>query len=85
MTQQNLILQYLKENPEWHYVYKFHGLETQNGFIGSQGDRRVRELIKKGLIERRMEGKFVQVRHKQPVYYILDPRWEETLCSKLDL
>ena len=77
MTYSALILRYLAENPDiWFREGKFHGLETSYGFIGYRGDREVRDLIKKGLVEAKMEGRFREIRHKQETRVVLPPARE---------
>ena len=40
------------------------GIDTKWGFLGFRGDRDTRDLIKKGMVESRMDGKFRVVRAK---------------------
>ena len=70
MTQKELIIKYLKSQEDWVYGYTLAGKNTPLGFIGSQADRRLRELAEKGEVERRISGKFVQYRAKNDPVYI---------------
>lgn len=66
ITQRQIILNLLQENPEkWFNSYELLKANTVYGFLGSQGDRRARELAKDGLIEVRHEGKYAQYRAKE--------------------
>ena len=40
------------------------GIDTKWGFLGFRGDRDTRDLIKKGMVESKMDGKFRVVRAK---------------------
>jgi len=67
LSQRDIILRYLSWVNGWVFGYNLNFLKTQWGLIGSQGEKRCRELRAKGLIESRMEGKFVQYRYcKEP-------------------
>src|SRR5260221_3004672 len=67
MTQYALIIKYLEDVRDWVFEYKIHGLPTPYGFIGARGDRNVRQLIKDGKVDSRMEGKYRQVRFKKKI------------------
>lgn len=64
MTQNQVILAYLKDVNDWIPAYRLRGLNTSFGFTGHQSDRRARELATKGLIEHRINGKFAEYRSK---------------------
>lgn len=66
MTDKEKIVFYLREVNDWVPEYKLRSLDTRFGFIGFQGDRRVRELVESGILERRKVGKFAEVRFKRP-------------------
>lgn len=63
MTQHQIILNYLRDLNDWQFEYKIRGVNTEYGFIGARGDRDVRQLVRDGKLERRLEGKFCQVRY----------------------
>ena len=46
MTQQEIVLRYLDDQKDWLKTYSLTGIKTKWGFIGSQGDKRARELAK---------------------------------------
>lgn len=68
MSQKQIIIKYLQELRQadpfggWVKEYSLRSKETSFGWIGFQGDRRVRELYKAGLLERRKEGKYAEFR-----------------------
>lgn len=66
MTLKQTILKHLDERKDWLPAYKLQSVETSFGWIGSSGSRRCRELYEAGLIERRLNGKYVEYRHKSP-------------------
>ncbi len=63
-TQKDIIVEYLSAVDKWLPGYKLSGVETPFGFIGSQGDRRCRELENSGDIQRRLNGKYVEYKYK---------------------
>lgn len=66
ITQRNIILNVLRDNPEkWFNSYDFIKVNTKYGWLGSQADRRCRELAEENLIEVRHEGKYAQYRAKE--------------------
>lgn len=73
-TQKAIILEYLcwvrqkarTEDEEWVKSYNLRSKDTMWGFIGSQGDRRARELYEEGKIDRRIVKKFSEYRYKYP-------------------
>jgi hypothetical protein len=44
MNQKEIILKYLNDKRNWVFNYKLSGLQTRYGWLGSQADRRAREL-----------------------------------------
>lgn len=65
MTQKEIITEYLKSlNGEWVKEYNLRAVHTPYGWIGSSGDRRCRELAEEGIIERRISGKYAEMRIK---------------------
>lgn len=69
MTDQQIIMHYLKEvrdygeNDGWVVAGTIRSKQTNYGFIGFRGDRNVRELVSKGRLERRKNGKYAEVRY----------------------
>ena len=65
MTQKEIVVEYLKSlNGEWVREYNLRAVHTPFGFLGFQADRRCRELAQEGIIERRLNGKFAEMRIK---------------------
>lgn len=63
MTLPEIILNVLEHSyPNWTYGYKLRSVDTPYGWLGSSSDVRCRELERKGEIEKRGEGKYVQYR-----------------------
>ena len=52
MTQKQILLEVLKDN-EWHFYYELIRVETNFGYLGTEAGRRLRELYKDGLVEKR--------------------------------
>ena len=50
---------------DWLRDENLRSLDTEFGFIGSQGDRRIREMVKAGVLERRLNGRYAEVRLKR--------------------
>lgn len=44
MTHKEIILKHLNDIKDWVFEYKLRGIDTKCGWLGSQGDRRAREL-----------------------------------------
>ena len=63
MTQYEIIKKYI-ESTGWIEEYKVRAINTPWGWIGARGDRNVRDLIKSGVLERKLEGKYCVVRIK---------------------
>lgn len=66
MTQKEILLKHLKDIDCWIEEYKLRAVNTPHGWIGSSGDRRIRELAQEGIIERRMNGRYAEMRFKTP-------------------
>lgn len=64
MTQKEMIKEHLAAQGGWVRGYELRGKETQFGFLGSQGDRRARELAQAGEISHRIEDGFAEYRAK---------------------
>lgn len=71
MSQKTIILQYLREISDWVLAGKVRSIQTPYGFIGFRGDRDIRDMVREGILEKRMRGKFVEVR-AIPIDQILD-------------
>ena len=67
MSQEKIILLYLKNLGEWKLEYEIRCMRTPEGYwIGARGDRTVRDLITKELVDIDMRGKYRIVKHKIP-------------------
>ena len=66
MSQKKLLVKYLKYMNDWIPAYSLRGTNTPFGFLGHQADRRLRELLNEGYLERRLSGKFVEYRYLPP-------------------
>jgi hypothetical protein len=63
MTQRDIIINYLSALGTWQYEYKIRAIRTQDGsWIGARGDRDVRDLVARGVLERKLDGKYAMVR-----------------------
>ena len=70
LKQVKIVVDYLKSNyPHWIPAYKLRSIDTEFGWLGSQGDRRCRELAEKGTIERKLIGKYANYRALGPRTY----------------
>ena len=56
MTQKQAIISYLRWVNDWIPSFKLRSIQTDFGWIGSQGDRRARELANEGKILHKIEG-----------------------------
>jgi len=75
MTQKQILINYLQESGKWIEGFKLRGFPTKWGFVGSQGDRRLRELAHEGKIDHKIENGFSFYRAKPKTfktYHILD-------------
>lgn len=63
MTQKEIIKKLLTN--DWTPSYKLLMVNTPYGWLGSQADRRARELACDGEIERKIDGKYVYYRLPQ--------------------
>ncbi|MEK7111882.1 MAG: hypothetical protein AAB875_01005 [Patescibacteria group bacterium] len=63
MTQKEIIKNYI-EQVGWIEEYKVRAIQTDWGWIGARGDRDVRDMIKSGTLEKKMNGKYCMVRVK---------------------
>lgn len=69
MTQKEIILKYLEHlhlgdrEGGWVYEYRLRSIHTPFGWLGSQGDRRCRELAQEGKLERKKDGKYAMYRY----------------------
>jgi hypothetical protein len=60
LTQKEIILNLLRSDDRWFASYELMKANTKWGWIGSQGDRRAREMAEAGQIEVRHEGKYAE-------------------------
>jgi len=72
LTQKQLIINQLKVIGGWIAAFKLQSVETIDGnWIGSSGSRRCRELYEAGLIERRLNGRYVEYKYKPEVKEVI--------------
>ncbi len=64
MSYKQIILKVLEEYGDWIPSWQFVSKHTPYGWLGKSGDRRARELAQAGLIDRRINGKYVEYRAK---------------------
>lgn len=63
MNQEQIILDYLQDKGSWVREGEINGLRTPRGeWIGYRGSRTTRDLIRKGKVESRMDGRYREVR-----------------------
>ena len=74
MTQNKILLSYLGDlYPDWIEGFKLCSVQTTYGWLSHKADARLRELRADGLIERKIEGKYVYYRIKrEPVQMTVD-------------
>jgi hypothetical protein len=63
LSQKEIIVKHLNRWGGWMPEYLLRSVSTNFGWIGSQGDRRVRELVEEGILEHRINGKYAEVRY----------------------
>lgn len=66
MTQRQIILKLLREDPKWFYSYELIKVATKHGWLGTSADRVCRKLVEEGHIEKQDKGQYVQFRGKAP-------------------
>ncbi len=69
-TQKEIIIKHLERWGGWIPEYLLRSVDTHFGWIGSQGDRRVRELVEEGVLEHRINGKYAEVRFKDQTFTV---------------
>ena len=62
MSYKEKIIKILKEANDWVPGYKLININTEYGWIGSSSSRRLRELAEKGMLERKIDNKYVWYR-----------------------
>ena len=82
MNQREIIRRYI-ESIGWVHEYKVHGINTPFGFIGARGDRNVRQMIKDGILEAKMDGKYRIVRVKPRIELPRAVKGEDSRQNKL--
>jgi hypothetical protein len=65
MTDKEIIVLYLRDLDDWMLEGMVRSIDTKYGHIGFRGDRNVRDLVKAGILEKRMRGRFAEVRFKR--------------------
>lgn len=59
ISQKEIIIKTMQGQPERKWLsYELQKLSTPYGFVGSQGDRRARELAEKGILLKERHGKY---------------------------
>ena len=72
-TQKEIIINYLRQTNDWIPSFKLRSIQTQFGWIGSQGDRRARELANEGKILHKIEGySYYRSKEVPQKYNVLD-------------
>ena len=66
LTQHQIIKKYLEFRGEWIASYDLLKINTPYGWLGSQADRRARELAERGEIERKQIGEYAYYRVPKP-------------------
>lgn len=64
MTQKEILVLHLRERGNWVKEYELYRTETRWGWLAPSAPRRVRELVADGILERRMNGRYAEVRFK---------------------
>jgi len=65
MTQKNIVLSYLKNKRRWIPSYDLVKIATPYGFLPKNGDRRARELVAAGIVEREIGKNLRNVRNSE--------------------
>ncbi len=65
MTQKNIVLLYLKNKRKWIPSYELIVRQTQFGWLPKNGDRRARELVAAGIVEREVGKNLRNVRNSE--------------------
>ena len=73
--QYKIIRQYLAEIDDWVLEGKIRSLQTPYGFVGFRGDRNCRDLVRAGILEKRLVNGLCEVRIKKQIL----PRVQEIL------
>lgn len=63
MTQKNVVLLYLKHNRKWIPSYDLVKISTPYGWLPKNGDRRARELVAAGIIDRELAKNLKNVKN----------------------
>ena len=59
MKQKQIIIKYMQDQPDRKFfTYELTQKSTPYGWLGSQGDRRLRDLFKEGILLKEREGKY---------------------------
>lgn len=64
MPYKKIILKVLEKYGDWIPSWQFINRKTDYGYLSQSAGRRLRELAQAGLIERRINGKYVEYRAK---------------------
>lgn len=67
LSAKGIIVRYLQKQPDkWFWGYELEKVSTPYGWIGTQGQRRARELAEDGKLDRRIKDGLVQYRISKP-------------------
>ena len=64
MSYKQIILEVLEDFGDWIPSWQFINCKTDYGYLGHSAGRRLRELAQAGLIDRRINEKYVEYRAK---------------------
>ena len=77
-TQKEIICKLLSEDPhKWWFTYELQKVNTKYGWLGTQGDRRARELREEGRLQSEGDGKYEKFKWKTMTVKktVYEPRW----------
>ena len=58
-SQKEIIIAYMREQPERKFfTYELQKVNTSYGWLGSQSDRRMRELFEEGVLSKEKSGRY---------------------------
>lgn len=64
LSQKEIVRKLLRNEPDkWFYTYDLQKVNTEYGWLGTQADRRARELRTAGILESRPAGQYEQFKY----------------------